>query len=290
MRQVVAAAVMMAACVGCAFAAGYDDFTQAVAADLRGDLDAAITGYTAALNDGDLARPYIPTAHRMRAFAYFTKNKCREALTDLDAVAALVPLDRVDLQSRARAKSCLGDFAGAKQDIEAAMGPVPEPEQYEALGRAEWQRGFFADAYINLAKAAELTPKNDAGQSMYTVVWYALVAGRVGKLDPTTLAKYVDDFSISDWPMPLLDLYRGKLKPDEVHPSARQSDTGKYSGQVCEADFYIGEWHIVRGSAEVAKPLIAHAAAECPKNFIEYYAAQAEASRLGLPRSKEVKP
>jgi rhomboid protease GluP len=90
--------------------------------------------------------------------------------------------------------------------------------------------------------------------------------------------------------MPLLNLYRGKLKPDEVHPSARQSDTEQYSGQICEADFYVGEWHIARGNTGAAKPLIAHAVAACPKTFIEYFAAQEEASRLGLPLPKEVQP
>lgn len=289
-KQVLAAALAVAALSGVALAAGYDDFTAAIAAGNRGDFDAAVVSYTAALKAGDLASPYIPTAHRMRGSAYLYQGKCREALADFEAVAALIPLDRVDFLSRARAKTCLGDFVGGKQDLEAAMGPVPEPSLYEALGRAQWHEGLFAGAAESFAKAVEFMPKNDFAHGAYVVLWYAIAADRAGYLDQVKLGTYVDALSSSDWPMPLLDLYRGTLKADVIHPTTRPSVAEKYAGQLCEADFYIAEWHIAHGGSDAAKPLIARAAAKCPHNFVEYGMAKVEAGRLGLPLPPEVKP
>ena len=85
MNRVLTAAFLVAVGASSALAAGYDDFSRGVNANNRGDADAAISAFTAALAAGDLAPGYVPNAHFGRARAYLQKDKCAEALADLDA-------------------------------------------------------------------------------------------------------------------------------------------------------------------------------------------------------------
>ena len=49
----------------------------------------------------------------------------------------------------------------------------------------------------------------------------------------------------------------------------------------CEADFYAGEWHLMRGNKADARPGLQAAADTCPKTFYEYFGAVAELKRMG---------
>jgi rhomboid protease GluP len=49
----------------------------------------------------------------------------------------------------------------------------------------------------------------------------------------------------------------------------------------CEANFYIGEWHLISGVESKAIDFLRYAAENCPSQFIEYKGAVAEINRLG---------
>jgi rhomboid protease GluP len=51
-------------------------------------------------------------------------------------------------------------------------------------------------------------------------------------------------------------------------------------GDKCEAEFYIGEWHLLRGNNADARSALQAAADTCPKGFVEYDGAVAELKRL----------
>jgi hypothetical protein len=48
----------------------------------------------------------------------------------------------------------------------------------------------------------------------------------------------------------------------------------------CEAQFYSGEWYILQNKPAEAGATMRKAMETCPKDFIEYAAAQAELKRL----------
>jgi lipoprotein NlpI len=50
--------------------------------------------------------------------------------------------------------------------------------------------------------------------------------------------------------------------------------------QRCEAQFYAGEWYLLKGNRTEAVPLLRQAEASCPKGFVEYTGAVAELRRL----------
>jgi lipoprotein NlpI len=289
MKRLVAAALAFAALAVGAGAASYDDFAQAVTANIRGDAEGAIKGFTTALKAGDLPPAYVFAAYRSRADAYLDLDRCSDALTDLNAAAALRPLDRVAYYMRASARLCVNDTAGAQQDFEAGNGLFGTHERFFDFARQQWQYGDFQNARGNLDKAIDMliAAKDRDAHARYVVLWYAIAADRLGTLDRAKLEKAVDFLSSSEWPMPLLDFYLGTRKVEEVVAKAARGDSDEIPGQKCEADFYLAEWNIARGGKDAAKPLIASALAGCPAGFIELRAAKGEAKRLGVKEDKK---
>ena len=278
MNRILAAAFVLAVGVGSALAAGYDDFSRGVNANNRGDADAAILAFTTALAAGDLTAAYVPNAHFGRARAYLQKNKCADALADLDEVIKL-KADNVDAYLlRGAANACLNKPDAAVADFNAAIGLRPTAALYEAVARFQWIYGHFPQAAENYAQAAKLAAKDNPHRP-FILLWYAMSADRAGTLDQVMFAADVTKLDIDDWPAPLLDFYRGKATADDVNRKAANRDAQIATGQKCEADFYIGEWQLARKNEDAAKPLLQQAVSECPHNFIEYFAAQTELKR-----------
>ena len=78
MKYILSTVVAVAACLGTAYAAGYDDFTRGISANNAGNSDTAIAAFNAALNAGDLNASFVPNAYYGRAVAYLRKGKCAE--------------------------------------------------------------------------------------------------------------------------------------------------------------------------------------------------------------------
>lgn len=278
MNRVLAAAMLFAVGAGSALAAGYDDFSSGVNANNRGDADAAISAFTAALTAGDLAPSYVPNAHFGRARAYLQKGKCAEALADLDEVIKLKADDVDAYVMRGAANECLNKSDAAQVDFNAAIGLRPNAAVYKSLAHYQWNLGLFPQAAANYAQAVKLAVK-DNPHSPYTLLWYAMSADRAGTLDRAAFVADVSKLDIDDWPAPLLDFYSGKTAADKVYSEAASRDAQTATNQKCEADFYIGEWQLARKDGAAARPLLQQAVSECPHNFLEYFAAQVELKR-----------
>ncbi|UWU24300.1 rhomboid family intramembrane serine protease (plasmid) [Rhizobium sp. CB3171] len=78
----------------------------------------------------------------------------------------------------------------------------------------------------------------------------------------------------SKWPYPVYKLFLGEFTPEEVTAKATNNDS------LCEATFYVGEWHLLRGESAEAIPKFNAALLSCPKTFMEYEGAQGELLQL----------
>ncbi|WP_169055415.1 rhomboid family intramembrane serine protease [Rhizobium sp. P44RR-XXIV] len=76
------------------------------------------------------------------------------------------------------------------------------------------------------------------------------------------------------WPYPVYKLFLGELSPEEVTAKATNSDS------LCEAIFYVGEWHMLRGETADATQKFKAALLSCPHTFMEYEGAAGELKRL----------
>jgi lipoprotein NlpI len=75
----------------------------------------------------------------------------------------------------------------------------------------------------------------------------------------------------------VIELYLGSRSPEATLSAAITDD------QRCEAQFYVGEWHLLREHRAEATSALEVAAGACPKTFIEYKGAVAELKRLNNP-------
>jgi len=73
----------------------------------------------------------------------------------------------------------------------------------------------------------------------------------------------------------------GRLERD-AEPAWHDAKTRK--GRLCEFNFYSGELALRGGSKDDAARLLRLAAADCPKSFAEFIAANAELKKLGTTR------
>ncbi|HUO97725.1 MAG TPA: hypothetical protein VMU01_03610 [Rhizomicrobium sp.] len=274
--RLLAAALTLAA--GCAFASGYDDFSAGVTANARGEADRAIASFTSALASGDLASGYLPSARLGRARAYLAKGDCTRALADLDEAVKLRPNSVSGRVMRAAAYSCLKNADAATADFNAALNLRPTARVYENYGRFQWNQGLFAEAAANYAQTSQMSAGSDP-HLPYKVLWYAMSAERAGTLDQAKLNDLVSNIDQSGWPRPILDYYRNRLTESRVYEKAADSDATIANQQKCEADFYVGEWHLARKEPDAGMKLIHAAFGECPHNFMEYYAADRELKR-----------
>jgi lipoprotein NlpI len=271
MSRWIAGLALAGAFAGAAQASGYDDYMRGVEAMRVSASDLAIEAFTQALGDGDLAAAYVPVAHFDRAALYLGKGQCATALADLDEALKLKP-DYLDAyRMRAGALQCLDRRDDAIADLTAALAQSKDPEIYRQRGRLHWDDGQFAAAADDFAAAAALDRK-----AAYAVLWYAISAARAGSLDQAKLADMAGALG-DDWPYALLDYFRGKATADDVYKQAAGDAAG---GRKCEADFYIAEWQLTHDAAASAKDLLQQAQKECPKNFVEYGAAQIELRRV----------
>ncbi|HEY1961999.1 MAG TPA: tetratricopeptide repeat protein [Rhizomicrobium sp.] len=259
---------------GSAYAAAYDDFARALSAYNQGNIEAAIAGFSSALADGDLSVKLRPAAHIGRAKAYLRKSSCADAVTDLSAALAVQPRDATALVLRASAYSCVGKMADAETDVDAALEIAPDATLYFDRGRLRWTRGQFSDAAADFAQTTRLNPS-----WLYGALWLADAERRSHAFDAKAFGKTLPDFSSREWPGPILAYYLGERSSDDVYSAAARADASVKASQKCEADYYIGEWQVAQGNAADGKRLLQSAADNCPHNFVEFTAAQAELKR-----------
>ena len=224
--------------------------------------------------------PDDPRALLFRSQAEALAGDGRAATQDADrAIAAsrrLPPsaLPGFAFEARADVASRLfeaGDLDRAIVQYEAALDATQgnSPERALALrqrGIAHFFRKKPRDAADDLARAVAMAP--DDG---YAALWLTIVRDRTD-LPPSTQA-LTEALTSADWPSPLLRFYLGETDPAELDHAVDTGDPRLFPTRRCEADFYLGEWHLMRHENDAARPLLIGARAECPHDFVEYRAA-----------------
>jgi len=282
-------------------AAGYDDLNLGIAARNSGAWDSAIASFDKALAAGDLVPDQEYIAHLDRGEAYTAKDQHSEAIADFLAAVglrqddqpaqillaneyfvsnnpddALHALDSVIAHDsdgsaahllRAEVYEILGDHQKQLDDLQLNLAKNPDVNaDYIGLGIAEFQLGQPDLASAAFAKANQ--------KSLYVWIWSALSNLKGGKVVPSDTPPATLK---GIWPATIVTFFQGHGSEGAVFfASEAQTNETARRGQVCEANFYLGEWRIFHGDRTGAKILFQKAAEDCPRNFIEWPAALAE--------------
>jgi lipoprotein NlpI len=271
----------------------------------HGDLAQAIADYGAALE----REPGSAIVLRNRALARLDQGDLAGALGDLDAAGAAEPdnafcyylrgivrLRQDDLEGaaaefdqavqkgpdfaaayrlRGRTLHALGKIDRAMEDLDAALRLAPQDANAHLdHGIALAYRGDLPGAERELAAAQALAP-TDA----YAAIWLVIVQRRQGA--PGAVEGVAGKVDRAAWPGPVLDLLAGRLSENELLAAANAPDPRQQRGRICEARFYGAALLLLQGKPADARPLLAAANSDCPRDFTEWDTARAELAALG---------
>ena len=241
----------------------------------EGYYDRAIRDFSEAITSGKLSTEYLSIAYCNRGTAWYDKGDYDGAVADFGEAVRLNPKLTDCYYGRGLAWQVKGEYDKALADYnEVIQLDTNFTAAYENRGVILFNRGQFSSASADLAKARQLKP------DIYIAIWLYLARERSkndGREELATNSAYMD---IKQWPAAVIELYLGKGDVDSVIAQASHDDPKKRREQMCEANFLIGEWHLLHNDRQQAAKLFKKARNDCPKNFYEYEASIAELERL----------
>jgi lipoprotein NlpI len=165
----------------------------------------------------------------------------------------------------------MGDTSGALADFTTAIRFAPnDAAAYFNRGVAYYMLGgHIADAEADLRKATELDPRD-----AYAALWRDLAERRNNM--PSHLPEIVKQLDRTAWPAPVISEFLGESNLAQTLAAARDNDPKASRARTCEANFYSGEFALLKKNRQEALRLLRLAASDCPRGFIEAPAAMEE--------------
>jgi lipoprotein NlpI len=109
----------------------------------------------------------------------------------------------------------------------------------------------------------------------YLVLWLYLSQVKFGDSGAlTNLDANASRLVATEWPYIVVQLFLGKRSSIDILSVA------KTTNEQCEAQFYLGEWQLMRGQRPDARAAFKSALGTCPRSFYEYGGAASELKRL----------
>jgi lipoprotein NlpI len=236
----------------------------------------AIGGCTRIIDSDRFSGSNLAIAYHNRGIARTQLGEYDAAISDLDMAIRVNPRAARAMTSRGIAWHGRGDYERAIADYDAAI--LLDPRDVLAVnnrGLARYFQGEFALAARDFAQTRQLS-QSDA----YVAIWSYLARTRNGESVRPEFEQNARELPDDAWPAPVLRAYLGQISPEALLAAAAHSDARKQAEHRCEANYYLGQWHVIRGERE---PAVAHFRAaqdQCPRFFLEYTGAAAELKRL----------
>jgi lipoprotein NlpI len=169
---------------------------------------------------------------------------------------------RATAPRRYRSRRPIADFTEAiRLDPKYAIA-------YRGRGFAYLYGGTPAKAWADVSRASELD-QSDA----YGALWVDIVGERNNV--PRRLSQAISKIDMTAWAARVIRLFLGQMTVAAVLVVADE-----IKDQVCEANFFSGQLDLRQGEKDGAVRLFRLAASDCPKNFDERSAADAELKAL----------
>jgi len=256
------------------FQAAVDDFSKALSIDTGatdalynraaayaaiGRLDLAIADYSHLLE----IAPNDPDTLFNRAWLYSMQGKYDAATDDLTKVLMVKPDDFETRLRRAGIAIQLGRNEDAIADCNRLLKAAPKsPVALYNRGRAEYAKGDY-DAAADDFGAAEknLEGIGKASLRAYATLRLALASAHAGKDTPPELASLAKAVTVDQWPMPIVAFYLGNLSEDDLLQATHVADPARAANLAAEAEYYIGQWALLKQDKKTAKKHFKAAAA-----------------------------
>ncbi len=236
----------------------------------------AIGGCTRIIDSGQYSGSNLAIAFHNRGVARTQTGEYAAAIADLDMAIRVNPQAARAFTSRGIAWHGQGDYERAIADYDAALRLNPRDLlAANNRGLARYFQGEFALAARDFAQTRQIG-KPDA----YVAIWSYLARTRNGESGRSEFEQDVRALPNDVWPAPVLRAYLDQIGPAALLAAAAHSDARTQAEQLCEANYYLGQWHVIRREQERAAAHLRAAHSQCPRFFLEYTGAAAELKRL----------
>jgi lipoprotein NlpI len=231
------------------------------------DADRAIADFSEAIR----LDPTLDPAFVNRGSLYLDKDDTDRAIADLTEAIGLNPKRAMAFYNRGIAHVVRSDIDGAFADFnEAIRLDSTDIDRYRWRGNVNFYKGNYEAAASDLARVVLQSP-DDA----YAVLWLFISRSHANKQSKMELEVTAATLNRAAWPYAAVELFLGRRTPESVLAAAGKPD------QRCEAQFYIGAWHVLRGDRAAARAPLTAVVDACSKKSMEYHGAQAELKWLG---------
>ena len=232
----------------------------------KGDADHGM----ADLSESIRLNPTYAMAFFARGDLYRGTGDFTSAMADMNEAIRLDPNFAPAYFTRGRLSYMLGNNPAALEDFTKSIKLDADANAYFNRGVAYYfVGGRTADAVADFRKAAELNPKD-----AYAALWLDLAERR--NSEPNHLAEAANQLDMTVWPAPVIRHFLGELNAEQTFAAAFDTDPKTKLAQTCEANFYSGEFALLKKNKKEAQRLLKLAADDCPQRFIESTAAIAE--------------
>ncbi len=237
----------------------------------KGDYDRAIADQSTALK----LNAKVPQANYYRGAAWSNKGEYERAIADFDAAIKIRADDPVVYHARAIELTVKGDYPRAIADFDKALQLDAKAEGIHfARGRTLYYMSDFLRSTSDLESAFKTQP------NVYTAIWLFLARKRGGNNDADYLLERETRGIRAGWPSPIIALFLGRTDVNSIMVGATNSDANRQREMRCEANYYVAQFHLLKGERPRAQMLLQELQRGCPKNLLEYEAATAELRRL----------
>jgi len=250
---------------------GAAHFDRGLAWANRGEYDKAIADY----DDAIRFNPHLADAYHSRGVAWVKKGEYDKAIADFDQAIRLDAQDAESFDGRGVAWLHKAEYDKAVADFDTAIRlNMHDTVAYFHRGLAGFNQGKFGAAATDFARKLQFSQDGAS-----TILLY-LSRARSGV--PDTEARHTLDSHAADdkWPAPAIALFLGKSSTAAVLEKAADDDAGKQAAQMCEANFYSGEWNLLDGKMDQAREFFRKAASQCPTASWAAAVAAAETARM----------
>jgi lipoprotein NlpI len=253
-----------------------------------GQYDRAIQDYGQVIRQ----KPDLAMAFNNRGYAYDAKGQYDRAIQDYDKAIHLKPDFASAFVDRGIAYYHNGQYDSALQDYDQAIRLRPDlAVAFKNRGIARFYLARFPDAAADFQTCLGLSP-SDAD----TVLWQHLARKKAGQDDAQGFALQARHINSAKWPAPVVNLFLGRLTPEQTlaaasNPDSIKPDSIKEGMQVpvvltaqqqhCQAEFFVGEYFLLRQEKSNALAHFRTVRDTCPHYLQGYPVATAEMARLG---------
>jgi lipoprotein NlpI len=227
------------------------------------------------LNEAIRLDPGYALAYFSRGDLYKSQGDIARAMADMNETIRLDPNYALAYFTRGRLSYMLGNNPAALEDFTKSIKLDAESgTSYFNRGVAYYVvGGRIADAVADFKKAAELDPRD-----AYAALWRDLAERRNNA--PSHLTEAAKQLDMTAWPAPVIRHFLGELNVEQTFGAAFDPDPATKRAQTCEANFYSGEFALLKKNKKEAQRLLKLASDDCPPSFIESTAALAELIQL----------